>query len=224
MRKDDSDTVFDSYEAEVGGLEARTFGNTVVPVVIAPGGVVFYGSSSMRLWDTLPTDIGPMTGQPPRTLVNLGFGGSTLAACAHFFDRLPGRFSRSAPPLRSLVFYAGENDLGDGQTVDAVFDSFVWLHALVRDRLPRVPFAFLSIKPSPARQPVMANIRAVNARIRERITERPESVFVDVYSEMVDAAGAPLPELWTSDGIHMSRAGYECWTLVLSRYKETLFE
>lgn len=212
-------SVFEWYEAEVRQLEAKQIA-TVVP----SGSVVFYGSSSVRLWDTMQADIGALTGQPERQVVNLGFGGSTLAACVHYFDRLPGRIARQSTPLRSLVFYAGENDLGDGKSVDAVFDSFVWLHAMVRDRLPGVPFAFLAIKPSPARAPVMNRIRAVNEKIRERIIERPESLFIDVHSPMLDENGMPKSEYWTEDGVHLSRAGYDLWTRILADYKETLFE
>jgi lysophospholipase L1-like esterase len=211
-------SVFEWYEAEVKELEVRHSGERV------PGGsVVFYGSSSVRLWETLREDIGPLTGPPERPIINLGFGGSTLASCVHYFDRLPGRIAREAPPVRSLVFYAGENDLGDGRSVDAVYDSFIWLHAMVRDRLPGVPFAFLSIKPSPARAPVMDRIRAVNEKIRARIPERPESLFIDIYTEMLNENGQPDPRYWTEDGIHMSRAGYDLWARILSRYKETLF-
>lgn len=210
--------MFEWYTAEVNTLETKQKENP------APAGsVLFYGSSSVRLWETLQADIGPLTGPPERAVINLGFGGSTLASCVHYFDRLPGRIARESPPVRSLVFYAGENDLGDGRSVDAVFDSFIWLHAMVRDRLPGVPFAFLSIKPSPARAAVLDRIRAVNDKIRDRIAERPESIFIDIYTEMLDDSGRPDPQYWTEDGIHMSRAGYDLWTRILSRYKETLF-
>ncbi len=211
--------MFEWYESEVSALES-----TIRQSPPSSGSVVFYGSSSIRLWETLRTDIGPLTGTPERSVLNLGFGGSTLASCVHYFDRLPGWIAREHPPIRSLIFYAGENDLGDGKSVDAVVDSFVWLHAMVRDRLPGVPFAFISIKPSPARVPVMERIRAVNEKIRTLIVERPESMFIDVYSEMLDANNVPRSELWVEDGIHMSRAGYNLWTKILSRYKEALFE
>lgn len=211
--------MFEWYESEVQNLEAKM---TAAPP--PPGSVIFYGSSSIRLWATLAADIAPLSGTPPRAVVNLGFGGSTLAACVHYFDRLPGRIALAAPPLRALVFYAGENDLGDGVSVDAVFNSFVWLHAMVRDRLDGVPFAFLAIKPSPARIPLRDKIVAVNALIQERIAERPESLFVDVHSPMLRADGTPDPALWTADGIHLSRAGYELWTQILTPYAEILFQ
>ena len=64
---------------------------------------VFYGSSSIRLWITLAEDFDPR-------VLNLGFGGSTLEACDYFFSRLVMPVSP-----RSLLLYAGDNDLGDGR-------------------------------------------------------------------------------------------------------------
>ncbi len=65
------------YEAEVKQLEQE---HAHQPA--KPGGMVFYGSSSIRLWTTLAEDF---SGLP---VINLGFGGSTLAACSWFFTRL----------------------------------------------------------------------------------------------------------------------------------------
>src|ERR1700722_14882244 len=97
------------YEPEVQALEvARKTVNGNRPPV-------FYGSSSIRLWNTLAEDFDP-------PVLNLGVGGSTLEACDHFFDRL-------VPPVhpRSLLLYAGDNDLGDGRSVEQVFGSFLSL-------------------------------------------------------------------------------------------------
>ncbi len=211
------ETVVEYFEPEVRALEPRTRR-------AHSGSVVFYGSSSVRLWETLEHDIAPLTGETVRPILNLGFGGSTLAACVHYFDRLPGRVIREHGPLRSLVVYAGENDLGDGKPVKAVVDSFFWLHAMIRDQLGETPFAFLGIKPSPARAPVMDKIRAVNEQIQKQIASRPQSLFIDVYAEMVDTNGKPLPELWCDDGIHLSPAGYALWTSILARHQERLFQ
>jgi hypothetical protein len=43
---------------------------------------VFYGSSTLRLWDTMQADLAPL-----HTL-NLGFGGSFFQACIHYFEQL----------------------------------------------------------------------------------------------------------------------------------------
>jgi hypothetical protein len=120
------------YEAEVADLVGRWRRDPPVP-----GSVVFYGSSSIRLWETLAEDF------PGLPVVNAGFGGSTLAACAHFFGRLIG-------PLqpRSLLLYAGDNDLGDGRSPQQVLASLRSLLGQFDTRFPGVRFGFLSIRQS----------------------------------------------------------------------------
>ena len=68
------------YEHEVQRLEQERASLEYEPKMI------FYGSSSIRLWETLYEDFKEY--QP----ANLGFGGSTLAACVWFFDRLSPHF------------------------------------------------------------------------------------------------------------------------------------
>jgi hypothetical protein len=56
----------------------------------------FYGSSTFTLWQSLYHDFAPF--QP----VNLGFGGSTLAACTWYFDRV-FKYQKS---LDNIIVYA----------------------------------------------------------------------------------------------------------------------
>ncbi|MGL6097056.1 MAG: SGNH/GDSL hydrolase family protein [Fimbriiglobus sp.] len=188
----------DWYEDEVRWLERRAADAPAEPVA-------FYGSSSVRMWDTLAADF---SGLP---VVNLGFGGSTLAACAHFFDRL-------VPPVRprSVVVYAGDNDLGDGQSAAAVVASFRALAARAADRLPGVRLVFVSVKPSPARWGLRDRMTAVNRDVRAALDGRPGGAFVDVYTPMLGPDGGPRPELYAADGLHLSPAGYRLWADALN--------
>ena len=63
------------YEPDVKEVELKK------EKVIDPK-MLFYGSSSIRLWENLYTDFEAF--KP----LNMGFGGSTLAACIVYFDRL----------------------------------------------------------------------------------------------------------------------------------------
>jgi hypothetical protein len=92
------------YEDEVVRLEREISQLAYLPETI------FYGSSSIRMWDSLYSDFAAF--KP----INLGFGGSTLAACVWFFDRVLA----SQKPGR-IVFYAGDNDLGDGRHPEEVY-------------------------------------------------------------------------------------------------------
>lgn len=198
----------DWYEEEVRGLERA---HAADPPAV--GATLFYGSSSLRLWATLEQDLAPWT------VVNRAFGGSTLAACVHFFARL-------VPPVApgSLVIYAGDNDLGDGQPAAAVIASFYALLAQIDAQLGSIPLAFMAIKPSPARQALRPAIMQVNEAARRGLAERPRSCFIDVYQPMLRRDGQPCPSLFAEDGLHLSAAGYELWAAILRTYRLPLLE
>lgn len=192
------------YEDEVRLLESR------LASVNGHHPPVFYGSSSIRLWETLSEDVGP-------TVLNLGFGGSTLQACDHFFERI-------IPPAKpsSLMLYAGDNDLGDGRTVEQAFG---WYQAVANKvaALGPIPFGFISVKPSPARYHIVERIRRLNALVRADIEARPEGYYVDAYSAMLDPNGRPEPSFYTVDGLHMNREGYRLWARLLEPYRNRIF-
>jgi lysophospholipase L1-like esterase len=196
------------YEPEVRALEHLRAARKRVE---APA--VFYGSSTIRLWNTLAQDLGD-----PRAL-NLGFGGSTLEACFWFFERL-------VPPEKpsSLVVYAGDNDLGDGQQPDAVVASFRALAARVNRWCPGISFGFISIKPSPARLYLQDRIRSTNEMIRREIDRIQNAYYIPVFDSMLDARGNPRRELYTDDLLHLAPAGYRLWTQLLTPYCNRIFK
>ena len=192
--------------------EVRTLESSRDPRPEPGRAVAFYGSSSIRLWDRLADDF------PGVGLVNLGFGGSTLAACAHFFERLvvPWR-------PRALVVYAGDNDLGDGRSPEDVLGSFRDLASRAAAHLGPVPFAFLSIKPSPARWHLRDRIERANAMVRAEIEGREARHYVDLAPAMLGDDGRPRPELFAEDGLHLSPEGYRAWRDVLESHRRAIF-
>ncbi len=192
------------YEAEVQALErARIGGDWNRPPV-------FYGSSSIRLWDTLAVDFDPR-------VLNLGFGGSTLEACDYFFGRL-------VAPVhpRSLLVYAGDNDLGDRREVNGIFGFFRSLADKVADFLGPIPFGFVSVKPSPARYTILDRIRRFNDLVRCEMESRPSGYYVDVFSAMLDESGKPRTEFFLEDGLHLNREGYRLWGRLLQPYRNRI--
>jgi lysophospholipase L1-like esterase len=190
------------YENEVQRLEREKASLEYDPKM------VFYGSSSIRLWESLQTDFGQY--KP----VNLGFGGSTLAACVWFFDRLVGMYHPE-----SIIIYAGDNDLGDGRHPEEVFIFFKQLVASVRERFGDIPCAFISIKPSITRWNIVDSIRYANTIIEKEISRQGGNLhFINVYNRMTDNAGYPRREFLDPDGLHINQKGYALWTEVVQEY------
>ena len=187
------------YEAEVRQLEEKL--TTLSP---ATDRVAFYGSSSIRLWTTLAKDF------PHINTLNLGFGGSTLAACTWFFERL---LIPAAP--QSIVFYAGDNDLGDGRHPEEVYLFFSVLTEKMNKWLPGVPLTFLSIKKSPARWGIAEPIQRTNDLIKQYIEKQASYRYVDMTTPLLDRHGRPRPELFEQDGLHLNPAGYQIWQQTL---------
>ncbi len=80
------------YEDDVQGVIAEISNCPYEPKSI------FYGSSSIRPWGTLYDDFKNL--KP----VNLGFGGSTLAVCVWFFDRIMAHRPQFLAANGSILF------------------------------------------------------------------------------------------------------------------------
>ena len=165
------------------------------------GAVVFVGSSSIVKWASLQQDF------PRHTVVNRGFGGSELADSVFYADRIVIPY---AP--RTVVLYAGDNDLKNRKTPETVLADFEAFVARIHARLPQTRIVFISIKPSPARWDIRHLGEKANALIAAACARDSRLRFVDIWGPMLDAQGKPRPELYVSDQLHLSPAGYAVWT------------
>ena len=96
------------WEADIRAFEAADLSDPPVR-----GGIIFTGSSSIRLWTTLKEDF------PGLPVVNRGFGGSMLPEVTAFVDRI---ITPHQPML--VVVYCGGNDINAGRSADQVFRDF----------------------------------------------------------------------------------------------------
>ncbi|HEY5851051.1 MAG TPA: SGNH/GDSL hydrolase family protein [Lysobacter sp.] len=176
-----------------------------------PGGVVFVGSSSIRLWSSLGDDL------PGAAPINRGFGGSRIRDTTYYAQRIVTPYQP-----RAVVVYAGDNDLAEGRTPQQVRDDFAALVTQLRGQLPQARIAFVSIKPSPARQALMGRMREANQLVREYARRQQGVDFLDVATPMLGADGQPRGELFLDDRLHMNQSGYAIWTDVVGKWLDTL--
>jgi len=173
-----------------------------------PGGILFVGSSSIRLWDGLETQFDALP-----VVVKRGFGGSRMEDCKAYLGRLVVPYKP-----RMVLVYAGDNDLAEGRTPEQVRQSFADFVRGVHARLPDTRIAYISIKPSPAREALMNKIRQANTLIKDYVASNKELQFIDVFTPMLDVNGSPRKELFREDALHLNTSGYALWRSVISSY------
>jgi len=165
---------------------------------------VFVGSSSFTLWDTMEQDLAPFP------VVRRGFGGSQLSDSVRHCERIVIPYRP-----RAVVLYAGDNDLADGVSPEQVAADFQAFVDKVHGALPETKIAFLSIKPSPSRRPLLSEQRRANALVAALTKRDPRLFFFDIVPALLDARGEPRAELFGDDLLHLNRRGYLVWAEIL---------
>ena len=164
---------------------------------------LFLGSSSIRLWDSLTTDMAPLP------VVQRGFGGSKLFDAVYYTERLVAAHEPAV-----VVVFSGTNDIASPQPKSAteVRDLFLELVARVRWFQPDVPICYIAISPTPARQQHMDIVLAANRLIATECQKGDRLTFIDTASELLDRDGQPDPRWFVKDQLHLNAQGYAAWT------------
>ncbi|RXN85153.1 GDSL family lipase [Achromobacter aloeverae] len=173
-----------------------------------PGGVLFVGSSSIRLWNNLEADFSSLP-----VVVKRGFGGSRMLDCTQHLHALVAPYKP-----RLVLVYAGDNDLAEGRTPEQVLQSYRKFVDGVREDLPKTRIAYISIKPSPLRASLIPRIKETNALIKAYTLTVANADFIDVYSSMLDDKGEPRMELFREDKLHLNADGYALWKRIITAH------
>jgi lysophospholipase L1-like esterase len=164
-------------------------------------GIVFVGSSSIRLWDVKQAF-------PDLPCVNRGFGGSHMADSAHFADRI-------VIPYKPRVVFAGGNDIAAGTTPERVCEDFKTLVGKIHAALPRTKIYFVSLFPTVARWKLDDKLRQANALIETYAKTDERLGYIDTRTKMTGSDGGPRPELLRADNLHMNDKGYAIWNEIV---------
>ena len=123
-----------------------------------PGGIVFAGASSIRLWGTLLEEMKPLD------VTNRGFGGSQYSDLNHFAQRIVMAYHP-----RAVVAYEGDNDLAAGspKTPEMVANDAREFVRIVHSELPETWIYIMSIKPSYLRWNEWPKMKAANKLIQD---------------------------------------------------------
>lgn len=171
----------------------------------APGGVLFTGSSTIAMWNSLTEDF------PQLPIVRRGFGGSQISDLVYFAQRIIIPYKPSM-----MVVYSGENDLTAGETPAEVFGDFQQLLTLIHTALPETRVVFISQKYSLSRLTHLPALTELNMKIARLALEDDWLTFIDINPVLLGDDGNPRGDLYLGDQLHLSREGYRVITKVIT--------
>jgi lysophospholipase L1-like esterase len=189
------------YSDQIEALEAKAAADSISDI-----DVMFFGSSSIRLWKGLEEMMSPLR------VVNRGYGGATVRDIHYNYPTIMAHYK----PKAFVVFcdndIAGNaNDLTTGE----VLDHYRLLFQRLNQDYPGTPVFFLSWKYSELRAGLRDKQRIVNHLIKEYAGKSEQVTFVDVNSLLLDKDGNVNSALFEKDNLHINRDGYLLWTSVL---------
>ena len=201
VRKESDMKWITRYSDQIEALEGKAAADSISDI-----DVMFFGSSSIRLWKGLEEMMSPLR------VVNRGYGGATIRDIHYNYPILTAQYK----PKAFVVFcdndIAGNaNDLTTGE----VLDHYRLLFQRLDKDYPGTPVFFLSWKYSELRAGLRDKQRIVNHLIEEYADKSEQVTFVDVNSLLLDKDGNVNSSLFEKDNLHINRDGYLLWTSVL---------
>lgn len=171
-----------------------------------PGGIVWVGSSSFRLWNhRIREDLAPLN------MVPRAFGGSTMPDVLHFMDRIVMPYKP-----RAVVLYEGDNDIGSyHHSPQQVLDNVNRFTERLWQTNPETRLYIVSIKPSISRESVWPQQQAANRLLQARCAQDKRLTYIDTATPMFDRQGKLKVDLFMDDKLHMNSKGYALWASII---------
>ncbi len=168
--------------------------------------IVFTGSSSIRLWNTLQDEF------PRQQIINTGFGGSRTSDLLEYLDELVLQYNP-----KKVFIYEGDNDLNDKKSPRQV----IRLTSAIVERIKKAGTAssvvLISAKPSIERWHLRRKYKRLNRKLAKLCFKDPFLDYANIWDPMLINKKLKK-DLFTEDGLHMNEAGYEIWFQVIKKY------
>jgi len=165
--------------------------------------VLFVGSSSIRMWPTRECF-------EEFAVINRGFGGSQISDVNYYAKRIVLRYEPKV-----IVFYAGDNDIAAGESVEQVFHDYKEFIKQVHEKKPNTRIIFVSIKPSGSRWSLWPVMSRANRMIKDLSEKDHQLFYFDAATPLLNREGKPNLDLFLNDKLHLNPKGYKIWTRLL---------
>ncbi len=181
------------FRNEVAAIERRSSKT-------AQGRVLFIGSSSIRRWKTLKTDMAALQ------VLNHGFGGSTVNDCVYYANRLIVPYKPKA-----IVFYAGTNDIAFGYSPSVVYARTRDFISYIHKALPGTPIYYIEQTRQPKRNKYWKKMKSLNAKMKKYAKTDPLVTFISTRKVLNTKKDKARKKYFVKDKLHFSRKGYAVW-------------
>ena len=192
------------FQSEIEALNNKEFNIDPAKQV-----VVFTGSSSVRMWNTIQEDF------PSINAINTGFGGSHFTDLIQYQEELIFRFNPD-----KIFIYEGDNDVSAEKAPVDILVSAAMLYGAIRTRFPEAEIYLISPKPSISRWHLKNEYEQTNGLLKRFCELNPNLTWVDVWSPMLGENGEPKADIFLEDDLHMNAKGYDIWQEVMADYFE----
>ena len=162
--------------------------------------IIFYGSSTIRLWKSLNEDFKDVD------VINLGFGGAYIDSLSKNFNLLINFLNPKA-----IVIYLGGNDLNLSLSPEEVIFKIKKFVEKINEKYPNTNIGYITIKPSVERKNKLSDIKKINKGVKLIANGFPNLVYIDVYNKLLDK-GKVTSKFLLQDGLHLNKEGYKVLT------------
>lgn len=177
--------------------------------------ILFLGSSSIRLWSDIATDLKPWP------VISRGYGGAKFSDLAVLAPQIVGPHK-----FRAAVIFVGNDVTGEktDKTPEEIVKLFEHVVGTIRNHAPNATVFVIEITPTPKRWAAWDKIKAVNVALRKSCESGKDLHFIATANQYLNAEGGPMPELFKEDKLHQNRDGYARWSKLIQAELERVLK
>lgn len=184
------------WEKEVSDLEK-------MPVSKDAKTILFTGSSSIRLWETISADMRPYQA------IARGYGGAKLSDYIYYTERIV-----SPHHCGAIVLFIANDITGDSKDIapEEVLSLFRATVRQIRKSHRKTPVFWIEITPTPSRWEKWDQISRVNLLIRNYNDKRKNLYYIPTSHKFLNDKSLPEESLFMPDLLHLNENGYRLWS------------
>jgi len=168
------------------------------------GGIVCIGSSSIRAWRNIKSDLEPFQ------IIQRGFGGSNMNDALYYINRIVINYNP-----RAVILYEGDNDIAQDISPQQIKAAFLNFATVLHKFNPEINLYFISIKPSLARWQLWPQMKSANELIKYECEQKDNLIFIDVSTSMLNKQGEAIKDIYLIDKLHLNKKGYKIWSEII---------